>query len=146
MEIAPRCVCICVCACMCYWPGFLASLINRIDQRPEETFWQGFFGVPTAVGRQGLKTSNRVPSWSLTHWGGGKLVPYMEWGLGCFQVLGQRGGLGDLPTPLWWCVQGACLVPCFAPDPTFVPGSSEVAVRFFGLLSFFILSIIFPNF
>ena len=60
-------------------------------------------------------------------------------------MLGQRGGLGDLPTPLWWCVQGACPIPCFALDPAFVPGCSEVTVRFYGLLFFFYLVHNFPQ-
>ena len=34
----------------------------------------------------------------------------------------------------WWCVQGACIILffCFR-HPVFVPGSSKVAVGFFGL-------------
>ena len=34
----------------------------------------------------------------------------------------------------WWCVQGACAVPCFCSQlPVFAPGSPKVALGFFGL-------------
>ena len=39
----------------------------------------------------------------------------------------------------WWYVQRACTVPCFySQHSAFVPESSEVAVRFFGLLVSFV--------
>ena len=50
-----------------------------------------------------------------------------------------EGGIGGGPTPGWWCVQRACTVPClYSQHSAFVPGSSEFAVRFFGLLVSFV--------
>ena len=42
-----------------YQPGFLATFINRIDQRPDKKFRQGFTGIPVAA--VGSENKQQVP-------------------------------------------------------------------------------------
>lgn len=50
-------------------------------------------------------------------------------------MLGYKGGFSDLSTPLWYKVQGVCLVPGFVPDTQFLlPALQKWRVCFFGLL------------
>ena len=54
--------------------------------------------------------------------------------------LGLEGWLRGFAHPLWgWCVQRACAVPHICSQhPVFAPGSSKVAVGFFGLFVAFV--------
>ena len=61
---------------------------------------------------------------------------FLTWGESRGMSRGQaRGVIYMVCQPLkWWCVQGTCIILffCFR-HPVFVPGSSKVAVGFFGL-------------
>ena len=61
-----------------------------------------------------------MAGWSL-RWGGVGMVVQIGGS-------GRRGRLGGLPTPLWCCVQGPWVGPCFAPS------TSQVTARFWPFL------------
>ena len=81
----------------CYQPGFLASLINKNWSEARQEIQAGLLWGPCCT------TVNKNRRHFLAHLlpevGVAELAPYMGWVQGSIQVLGQRGGLGRLPTP-----------------------------------------------
>ena len=100
-----------------FWPGFLASLINRnwLEVR-KKTSRQSFIGAPPAAGWSKNKqhVSLLVPrgeSWAGSLNGGGE---------GCVQGSGLRAGLGCLPTPLVvLCAESMHSTLLLLPTPSF---------------------------
>ena len=81
----------------------------EIDQRPDKTFRHGFVGAPAAAGGSEDK---QVPLLARSLSGGGACSLYgVKVGV-CPR--GQAGGVAQVVCPplRWWCVQGACAVPC----------------------------------
>ena len=72
--------------------------------------------------QEGAKTRNRF-SHLLPGAGagqGGQAHPLYGVRVGVCPGVRLEGGLGDLPTPLWCWVLGACPAPCFAPNTQFL--------------------------
>ena len=79
----------------CYWPGFLASLINRNwSETSQEIQVRLYIETPPAAGGEQEQGTHSLA------------ILFTEKGLswlflwGCVQGTCQRGGSGDLPTPL----------------------------------------------
>ena len=108
----------------------------EIDQRADEKFRRGFIGAPAAAAWSENRQQVPLLARSLRgEWDGWRAGSLHGVRVGVCPELGLEGWLRCVAHPLWWCcVQGACAVPHICSQhPVFAPGSSKVAVRFFGL-------------
>ena len=100
---------------ICYQPEFLVSLINRNWSEARQKIQARLYWGP-CYSREDQGQVTDSLAFSLTgEWASWFLI----WGEGRGV---SKGGLGGLPPFRWWCVQGACTVPCFCSwAPTFSP-------------------------
>ena len=119
----------------CCPPGFLFSLINRNRSEARQEIQAGLYWGPCCSRGEWEQTTGPLLACSLRR--GASL--FLIWGEGRGVSRDQAGGVALVACPplRWWCVQGACAVPCISSQPpAFAPGSSKAAVGFFRLFVF----------
>ena len=120
-----------------YWPGLLASLINRNwSEARQEIQARLYWGPCCRTGEREQTTSSLARSLR----GGWRACSLHGVRVGMWPGVGARCGLGGLPTPLVVVCAGG-----HAQYPAFALGSSIVAVGGGFLVFLYLLSIICPN-
>ena len=113
-----------------FWPGFLASLINRNWLELREKILARLYWGPSCsrVEQEQAMCSLACSPRGVVSW-------FLKWGrVGVCPGVRPEGWVRLFSHPSGGVVQRVCTVPCFCSQhPVFAPGSAEVAV---GLLSF----------